>query len=147
MRMLSRRLLFATLAGTTLGVVVAGGVAFIRHSAIAHQVDLHEMLHDSVPLDAHERELLDAEEQKFSQSRQEIEARLRAANGQLAAAIAKHPAWSSEVEAAVLQVEQAAGDLQRTTLVHVFEMRAGLKPEHRPTYDRVLIEALQRGSQ
>lgn len=43
--------------------------------------------------------------------------------------------------------EGAAADLQRATLVHVFEMRAGLKPEHRPAYDRVLVDALRRGSQ
>nr|MBU5857139.1 NAD+ synthetase [Vibrio cholerae O1] len=36
-------------------------------------------------------------------------------------------------------------DLQRATLVHGFEMRAGLKPEHRAAYDAVLIEALRRG--
>jgi hypothetical protein len=68
------------------------------------------------------------------------------ANAALADAIGKNPEWSSEVEAATKQVEIAAGELQRATLIHVFEMRAGLKPEHRPAYDKVLIEALQRGA-
>ena len=86
-------------------------------------------------------------EQAFAQRRREIETRLRTANGQLADAIAKNPTWSPEVEAATQEVERAAADLQRATLVHVFEMRAGLKPEHRPAYDRVLVDALRRGSQ
>jgi hypothetical protein len=52
-----------------------------------------------------------------------------------------------EMEEATREVERAAADLQRATLVHVFEMRAGLKPEHRAAYDRVLVDALKRGSQ
>lgn len=51
------------------------------------------------------------------------------------------------MEEATREVERAAADLQRATLVHVFEMRAGLKPEHRAAYDRVLVDALKRGSQ
>ncbi len=105
------------------------------------------MLHEAVPLDANEREILELKEEAFAQRRREIEMRLRAANGKLADAIARNPNWSPEVEAAIQEVERAAGDLQRATLVHVFEMRAGLKPEHRPAYDHVLVDALRRGSQ
>jgi hypothetical protein len=42
------------------------------------------------------------------------------ANAALADAIGKNPEWSSEVEAATKQVEIAAGELQRATLIHVF---------------------------
>jgi hypothetical protein len=47
------------------------------------------------------------------------------ANNRLADAIAHTPSWSPQVEAATRDVEKAAADLQRATLVHVFEMRAG----------------------
>lgn len=142
-----RRLLIATLIGTVSGALIAGVVLALRHSNSHAPTDLHEMLHQAVPLEANEKKILEAKELEFAEHRREIEKRLRIANGQLADAISKNPSWSPEVETAIQQVERAAGDLQRATLVHVFEMRAGLKPEHRPAYDAVLVEALRRGSQ
>lgn len=143
----TRRLLIANVVGTLTGVVIAAAVLAIRHSLNHPPSDLHELLHEAVPLEANEKKILEAKELEFGDRRREIEKRLRVANGQLAQAIARNPSWSPEVEAAIQQVERAAGDLQRATLVHAFEMRAGLKPEHRAAYDAVLVDALQRGSQ
>lgn len=143
----SRRFpLSSALVGGLLGIIVAGSLAFGWHMLHHPKTDLHDMLHEAVPLDAQEQGILDAKERAFIARRAEIEARMRAANGRLADAIAADPRWSPEVEAATQQVEQAAGDLQRATLVHVFEMRAGLQPQHRAAYDRVLVAALRRGS-
>lgn len=142
-----RRLLIATVIGTLSGVIIATIALVIRHEFHHPPTDLHEMLHEAVPLELNEKKILEAKELEFAERRREIEKRLRIANGQLADAISKNPSWSPEVEAAIQQVERAAGDLQRATLVHVFEMRAGIKPEHRAAYDAVLIEALKRGSQ
>jgi hypothetical protein len=143
----SRRFpLSSALVGGLLGIIVAGSLAFGWHMLHHPETDLHEMLHQAVPLDAEERSVLDARERTFIARRTEIESRMRAANARLADAIAADPRWSPEVEAATRQVEQAAGDLQRATLVHVFEMRADLKPEHRAAYDKVLVAALRRGS-
>lgn len=143
----TRRLIIATVAGTLVGVLIAAAFLVLRHNRSHPATDLHELLHQAVPLDANELKILEAKELQFEERRREIEKRLRIANGQLADAISKNPSWSPEVEAATQQVEQAAGDLQRATLVHVFEMRSGLKPEHRPAYDAVLVDALRRGSQ
>jgi len=99
-----------------------------------------------VPLDDSEKQILQAKEQLFATRRGEIEARLRIANRQLADAIAADPKWNPQVERASREVERAAGDLQRITLEHVFEMREGLKPEHRPAYDKALLEALRTDS-
>nr|WP_315593774.1 periplasmic heavy metal sensor [uncultured Cupriavidus sp.] len=141
------RLSLSTLAGALVGVLVAIAGIYFTHTNEDSHTSLHEVLHDAVPLDANERGILELKEQAFAERRREIETRLRAANGKLADAIAKNPQWTPEVEAATQEVERAAGDLQRATLVHVFEMRAGLKPEHRASYDRLLVEALRRGSQ
>ncbi|MGC4418811.1 MULTISPECIES: periplasmic heavy metal sensor [Cupriavidus] len=143
----TRRLSISTLVGALVGISVAIAGVYVTRSSHERHTDLHEMLHEAVPLDANEREILELKEEAFAQRRREIEMRLRAANGKLANAIARNPNWSPEVEAATQEVERAAGDLQRATLVHVLEMRAGLKPEHRPAYDRVLVDALRRGSQ
>lgn len=143
----TRRLSISTLVGALAGIAVAIAGVYATHSTEDRPTDLHEKLHEAVPLDANEREVLDLKEQAFARRRREIETQLRSANGKLADAIARNPSWSPDVEAATREVERAAGDLQRATLVHVFEMRAGLKPEHRPAYDRVLVDALRRGSQ
>ncbi len=140
------RLIASTLVGALIGIGVAAGTAFWEHASRHQDSDLHEMLHRVVPLDREERATLDAKERAFAARRVQIEEQLRRANAQLAQAIASDPRWSSQVEAASRQVEKAAGDLQRATLEHVFEMRAGLAPGHRAAYDRVLIGALRRGS-
>jgi hypothetical protein len=142
----NRRLLASSLLGAMIGIGVAAGAAFWEHASRHQDSDLHEMLHRAVPLDADEQVALDAKERAFAARRVEIEQELRRANAQLAQAIASDPRWSPQVEAAIRQVEKAAADLQRATLEHVFEMRAGLAPEHRAAYDKVLLGALRRGS-
>ncbi|HEY9131767.1 MAG TPA: periplasmic heavy metal sensor [Dyella sp.] len=136
----------SVLVGCLVGALLAGGAMWVWHRPGHHPSDLHTMLHDAVPLDSQEQQRLDADETAFLAQRAAIEDRLRAANGKLADAIVKDPSWSPEVEAATREVERAAADLQRATLVHLFEMRAGLKPEHRAAYDHELVEALRRSS-
>lgn len=140
------RLPLATIAGAIIGVVCALAIGWIWHSLNPGHSDLHERLHAVVPLDDSEKQILQAKEQLFATRRGEIEARLRIANRQLADAIAADPKWNPQVERASREVERAAGDLQRITLEHVFEMREGLKPEHRPAYDKALLEALRTDS-
>jgi nickel and cobalt resistance protein CnrR len=142
----SGRLILSTVFGAIIGIGGAAALAFIWHGPTHEDSDLHRMLHEAVPLDGREQAVLDEKERAFAARRGEIETQLRAANANLASAIASDPRWSPKVEAATRQVEQAAANLQRATLVHVFEMRDGLDPEHRAAYDKVLIDALRRGS-
>lgn len=147
MRAATVRLILFAVVGAVIGIVGAASLAWFWHANQRPESDLHTQLHLAVPLDAEEQAILDAKERAFAARRAEIETRLRFANGHLADAIAADPRWSPQVEAATREVEQAAADLQRATLVHIFEMRAGLKPAHRPAYDQVLVNALRRGSQ
>lgn len=146
MRNRSRKQILAVLAGVGIGLLVFAGVVVGRNTIPERETDLHEMLHRAVPLDENEKAVLETKERAFMARRVEIEASLRVANAALADAISKNPQWSPEVEQAMLQVEAAAARLQRETLIHVFEMRAGLRPEHRPAYDEVLLESLRRGA-
>lgn len=144
--MTNTRFLFSVIAGALIGIAVAGMI-FLAHELRNHRdSDLHTLLHRVVPLDPVEQAALDDKERAFIARRAQIEDQMRQANARLADAIAADPHWSPQVEAASRQVEQAAADLQRATLVHIFEMRAGLAPQHRAAYDKVLIDALRRGS-
>lgn len=140
------RLILSTIAGAIIGIGGAIGLGYLWHGPTHEDSDLHRRLHEAVPLNVHEQAALDEKERAFTARRAEIETQLRSANANLADAIASDPRWSPRVEAATRQVEQAAANLQRATLVHVFEMRAGIEPQHRAAYDKVLIDALRRGS-
>jgi hypothetical protein len=140
------RFTLSVVAGALVGIALAG-IVFLTHELRNHRdSDLHTILHRVVPLDPAEQATLDIKERAFVARRAQIEDQLRRANTRLADAIAADPRWSPQVEAASRQVEQAAADLQRATLIHIFDMRAGLEPNHRAAYDKVLIDALRRGS-
>jgi multidrug efflux pump subunit AcrA (membrane-fusion protein) len=140
------RFIMSVVAGALVGIALAG-IIFLAHELRNHRdSDLHTMLHGVVPLNPAEQAALDDKERAFVARRAQIEDQMRQANARLADAIAADPHWTPQVEAASRQVEQAAADLQRATLVHIFEMRAGIEPAHRAAYDKVLIDALRRGS-
>jgi len=139
-------MLVAMLVAGAVGAVAGTGAIWALHTAHPEPADLHSLLHKVVPLDAAEEGRLDAKERGYTGKRVAIEARMKAANARLAAAIHADPRWSPEVEAVTQDVEAAAAELQRVTLEHVFEMRDGLDPDHRAAYDKALIEALDRGA-
>lgn len=119
-----------------------GGAWLVRQSH--HDDNLHDVLHRRFKLTSTEQARLEAAEVRYDRRRSEIEGQIKTANARLAAAISKDPELSPEALAASAEVERSAAELQRVTLQHVFEMRAGLDPEHRAGYDAVLTEALTR---
>lgn len=141
-----RLIVAAAVAGAT-GAVIVTFVHWGLQSAHRPPSDLHQQLHDVVPLSAQEQVRLQQREDAYQARRTAIELRVKAANGRLARAIAKQPGWTPEVEAASRDVESAAADLERATLQHVVEMRQGLDPQHRPAYDAALVKALSDGAQ
>jgi nickel and cobalt resistance protein CnrR len=140
------RFISAIAGAGLIGAVAAIGVIAVSHSLRPSSPDLHHLLHEAVPLNPDEQARLKASETQYEIRRQAIEARMKVANGQLAAAIKANPGWSPQAEAATKEVEAAAAALQRATLEHVFEMRSGLDGRHRAAYDQVLVEALERGA-
>ena len=141
-----KRLALAIVSAGLIGAAAATGVVWALHRLHPPAADLHILLHQVVPLDAAEESRLDLKEKAFAARRDEINARMKAANARLSAAIKSDPRWSPEVDAISREVESAAGDLQRATLEHVFEMREGLDPAHRKAYDDALVAALNRGA-
>lgn len=135
----------AAIAGAV-GAVVVSGAHWLLQSAHPAPMDLHQELHEQVPLSPQEQARLQQREDAYQARRKAIEQRVKAANGRLARAIALQPGWTPEVEAASRDVESAAADLERATLQHVVEMREGLDPKHRPAYDAALVKALSDGA-
>lgn len=126
--------LAAGLGGALIGSKVAG-----RGSA---PVALHDIVHAEFDLSPAQRTRLDALERSFAIVRQRREAEMRAANAELATAIAAERGYGVQVTAAVDHSHIAMGALQKATIEHVFAMRAVLTPAQAARFDRTVVGAL-----
>ena len=105
---------------------------------------LHSVVHEKLDLNAEQNRRLDAIEARFAPRRAALEAEVRGANRELAAAIAASQGDTPEVQAAVDHFHTAMGDLQKATLAHIFEMRSVLTPAQAEVFDAAVADALRR---
>jgi Spy/CpxP family protein refolding chaperone len=103
---------------------------------------LHEMLHDELDLTPAQDEEIEALERDFGTRRRALETEMRAANGELAAAMREEHAYGPRVTAAVERFHAAMGELQSATMAHVFAMREVLTPAQRTEFDAIVASAL-----
>ncbi len=103
---------------------------------------LHSVVHDKLDLSAEQDRRLDAIEARFAARRPALEAEVRAANRELAAAIAASEGNTPQVQAAIDHFHVAMGDLQKATITHVFEMRSVLTPAQAEVFDAAVVDAL-----
>lgn len=104
---------------------------------------LHSVVHEQLDLSAEQARRLDAIEARFAAGRPALEAEVRAANRELAAAIAASKGDTPQVQAAVDHFHAAMGDLQKATIAHVFEMRSVLTPAQAEVFDAAVVDALR----
>ena len=103
---------------------------------------LHSVVHKNLDLSAEQDRRLVAIETRFAARRPALEAEVRAANRELAAAIAASDGDSPQVQAAVDHFHAAMGELQKATITHVFEMRSVLTPAQAEVFDEAVVDAL-----
>lgn len=104
---------------------------------------LHSVVHEKLDLSTEQDRGLDAIEARFAARRPALEAEVRAANRELAAAIAASDGDTPRVQAAVDHFHAAMGDLQKATITHVFEMRSVLTPAQAEVFDEAVVDALR----
>lgn len=104
---------------------------------------LHSVVHEQLNLSAEQDRRLDAIEARFAARRPALEAEVRVANRELAAAIAASDGDSPQVQAAVDHFHVAMGDLQKATITHVFEMRSVLTPAQAEVFDEAVVDSLR----
>lgn len=104
---------------------------------------LHSIVHEELDLSADQDRRLDLIEARFAEQRATLEAEVRAANRELAAAIAASEGDTPQVQAAVDHFHVAMGDLQKATITHVFEMRSVLTPAQAEVFDKAVVDALR----
>ena len=104
---------------------------------------LHSVVHEQLNLSAEQDRRLDAIEARFAARRPALEAEVRVANRELAAAIAASDGDTPQVQAAVDHFHAAMGDLQKATITHVFEMRSVLTPAQAEVFDEAVVDSLR----
>ena len=130
--------------------LVALGALWIGQKLRADAPDesrIHVLLHGELDLDGRQRTRIGALERGFEADRHRLEGELRAANAELAGAIAREHAYGPAVEKAVDRSHVAMGELQKATLQHVFAMRAVLRPEQTARFDKAVAQALTAAPQ
>lgn len=104
---------------------------------------LHSVVHEKLDLSAKQDRQLDVIEARFAARRPALEAEVRSANRELAAAIAASEGDTPQVQAAVDHFHAAMGDLQKATITHVFEMRSVLTPAQAEVFDEAVVDSLR----
>jgi hypothetical protein len=137
-----RRLLIAAVAVVALALVGVWIGRLLQPEAHHSGAELHALMHDGLDLDPAQKRALEAQERDFAARREALEARLKAANVRLAEAIAAEHQYGPRVSAAVDTTHMAMGDLQKTTLEHIFAMRAILRADQQAKFDAAVAESL-----
>lgn len=130
-------ILAAAAGGAGAGI---GGHYFVRMNKA--KTSLHAMVHEELHLTADQDRRLDAEEARFAARRRVLEDGVRSANAELAVAIQNSKGYGPEVLRAVERSHSAMGELEKETILHVFEMRSILTPEQAGAFDDRVAEAL-----
>lgn len=101
-------------------------------------------LNKELGLDEAQQKLVAPIESAYAQRRAAQAAELREANRQLGRVLSEDKAFTPRVAAAVEQVHKVQGEMQKSALEHLFQLRAVLRP---PQADKLLMiagEGLER---
>ena len=126
-------------------VAAAFGGWFGVHYGLAHPTsrsNLDELLHDELNLTAAQNAKIEALETAFAARRKVLEDEMRAANGDLAAAIEDGHAYNDRARQAIDRFHDAMRTLQEETVKHVLAMRAVLTPGQAKAFDATIHREL-----
>jgi len=85
---------------------------------------------------------IDDIEARYAHRRNELRAKIGAANAELGEALANEMALGTAATRALEHQEQDMGDLQRETILYVLEVRAVLTPKQQQALDQKVFESL-----
>ena len=121
------------------GVVLGRQALAPKHHAGS---ELHAVPHEQLSLDDNQERRLHELERSFAVRRRALEQEMRTENTQLAEAIAAEHGNGPRVAAVVDASHRTMGTLQKETLVHIFAMRALLRPDQAAKFDAAVTKAL-----
>ena len=133
------------LSSLFLGAVVAAGFfagdyyhkANMKKAAHSH-VNFHKLL----KLTPDQQDRLIPIEKKYAEQKAFYENQIRLANRELGDIMKKEKAYTVEVQAAVEKVHSAMGELQKVTLIHLFDMRNLLDEKQARVFDNFVADPM-----
>ena len=134
-------ILTVVLSALAAGLGAWGGARYVV-SRMHHAEPLHQVVHDKLDLSAQQETRIAGLEQEYALRRKSLEAEMRAANADLARAIAQGHTYSPDVQHAVDRFHMAMGDLQKQSILHVLAMRQVLTPQQATVFDATVAKAL-----
>lgn len=108
----------------------------------AEAAGLHGFVHGELALSREQELALNKLESNYAVRQHTLELSLRAANGTLATAMDEEHEYGPKVNAAIEAVHERMGQLQKTTVEHVFSMRRVLTPDQQIAFDARVGSAL-----
>ena len=109
-----------------------------------HAEPLHQVVHEKLHLSADQSQRIEVLERDYDGRRRVLEAEMRAANGDLAQAMAQEHAYTPRVQAAIDRFHMAMGELQKQSILHVLAMRGVLTPDQAAAFDQTVVKALNQ---
>lgn len=91
--------------------------------------DYHEWIHKKLKMTAEQERRSLTSERRYEETKRHLEEVIRLANSELAESILKDKSYSPSVEKSVAEIHAAMGQLQKTTLEHIFELKEVLDEE------------------
>ena len=139
---LSRTALVVILLTAVAGAV--GGWVGVRFAlATSHQHSgLAELVHRELDLSDAQLQAIHDIEKTFASRRKTLEAEMRAANRDLAAAVRTEAEFGARAKAAITRFHIAESALQQETVMHVLGMRKVLTPDQARQFDEEISRAL-----
>jgi hypothetical protein len=103
---------------------------------------VYQMVHQDMQLSDDQKRRIDDIEARYAHRRNELRAKIGAANAELGEALANEMALGTAATRALEHQEQDMGDLQRETILYVLEVRAVLTPKQQQALDQKVFESL-----
>ncbi len=128
--------------GSGLGGVFVGT---ILTRSDTHRDTLDAAVHRELDLTPEQDRRLEAIEAGYALRQAALDAELRAAARDIAAAVVEDHAQSERLSQAIDRFHNAMGQTQRDAIAHVFEMRAVLNADQQARFDMIVREELLRG--
>jgi len=133
------------LASAFFVILIAGGI-FLGTLASGNKNEppenSHPHFHEMLNLTPEQLNKLIPIEKKFAKQRAFYENEIRRANMELGDIMTKEKAYTPEVQAALAKVHAAMGQLQKVTIIHLFEMRELLDAGQVQKFDNYVADAM-----
>lgn len=131
---------------TVLAAAAAGWAGVQYGLNQPEETDLDAAIHHDLHLTPEQDKQIHKLEADLAAARQDLQAKMRAANRDLAQAITERHSYDAQAQEAVGRLHAAMSALQEKTIQHVLAIRALLTPEQARDFDAKVSKALGAGS-